>query len=86
MSSISDRRRWFEEIKSAVLSGNSSKAAEYLYYAYSEVFLSATSQYRLGTNPYGKEWDALIVLDSCRVDALQEVAPEYDFIDTVDSI
>lgn len=86
MSSVSDRRRWFEEIKSAVLSGNSSKAAEYLYYAYSEVFLSVTSQYRLGTNVYEREWDALIVLDSCRVDAMQEVAPEYDFIDTVDSI
>lgn len=27
-----------------------------------------------------KEWDVLIILDACRVDALEEIAPEYDFL------
>jgi len=29
---------------------------------------------------YDQEWDGLIVLDACRVDALRELAPEYEFI------
>ncbi|QLG51173.2 hypothetical protein [Natrinema halophilum] len=33
-----------------------------------------------GVNFYDREWDVLIILDTCRVDALQEVAPEYDFL------
>lgn len=35
-----------------------------------------------GVNVYDREWDALLVLDGCRVDALREVAPEYDVLDT----
>lgn len=35
-----------------------------------------------GINFYDREWDILIVLDTCRVDALQEIAPEYDFLPT----
>lgn len=29
-----------------------------------------------------KEWDVLIILDACRVDLLEEVAQDYDFIKT----
>jgi hypothetical protein len=40
-----------------------------------------------GVNFYDREWDVLIILDTCRVDALQEVASEYNFLPTtVDSI
>ncbi|MUV58300.1 hypothetical protein [Halogeometricum sp. CBA1124] len=35
---------------------------------------------RGGTNVYDDEWDLLLVLDACRVDALEAVAPEYDFV------
>lgn len=35
---------------------------------------------------YESEWDLLIILDACRADLLQEVAEEYDFIDSVDTI
>lgn len=34
-----------------------------------------------GTNVFDREWDALLVLDGCRVDAIQEVADEYEFLD-----
>lgn len=33
-----------------------------------------------GINFYDREWDVLVILDTCRVDALQEVSPEYDFL------
>lgn len=50
------------------------------------LFFSLTSRYPLGTNVFDREWDLLLVLDACRVDAMREVAPEYDFIDSVDSM
>ena len=31
-------------------------------------------------NIYEKNWDLLIILDACRVDTMQEVASEYDFL------
>lgn len=35
---------------------------------------------RFGPSPFDREWDLLVVLDTCRPDMLQEVAPEYDFL------
>lgn len=40
----------------------------------------------IGTNVFSRDWDVLILLDTCRVDALQEVAPEYDFLSDIGSI
>lgn len=40
---------------------------------------------RAGTNIYSEEWDALIILDACRADALREVADEYDFLTGIDT-
>lgn len=34
-----------------------------------------------GTNVFEREWDALLVLDGCRVDAMAEVAADYDFLE-----
>lgn len=45
-----------------------------------------TSRYPLGTNIFAEEWDLAVVLDACRVDFMQEVADEYDFITNVGSI
>lgn len=39
-----------------------------------------------GTNVYEREWDALIILDACRVDLMREVADEYSFVGEVDSM
>ena len=36
-----------------------------------------------GTNVFEAEWDLLILLDTCRIDALHEVADEYDFLTDV---
>jgi hypothetical protein len=40
----------------------------------------------IGTNVFDRDWDLLVILDTCRVDALREVADEYSFIKQVDSI
>jgi len=40
-----------------------------------------------GTPVYDKEWELLIILDACRVDALEAVASEYEFLpETVPSL
>ncbi|WP_247002212.1 hypothetical protein [Halosolutus gelatinilyticus] len=46
----------------------------------------ANTKRTIGTNVFSREWDLLIILDTCRVDALEAVAPEYDFIPDVGSI
>jgi len=33
-----------------------------------------------GTPVFDHDWDLLVVLDSCRADLMQRVAPEYDFL------
>jgi hypothetical protein len=51
-------------------------------------WMSLTLKFPLGKTVYDSDWDALIVLDACRYDALQEVAPEYGFLDSeqIDSV
>jgi len=44
------------------------------------------SRLPIGTNVYDRDWDALIILDGCRVDLAESVAEEYSFIDQVDSL
>lgn len=35
---------------------------------------------KFGPTPFEYDWDLLVVLDTCRADALQEVAHEYDWL------
>lgn len=82
-------RDWLSESLNTLRSGDRSlpaRAIRPLYYLYVAAFLSATQYVSYGTNIYDREWDALIVLDACRVDALREVGGEYDFITEVGSM
>lgn len=47
-------------------------------------FLAATKYLPSGTNIFEHEWDLLIILDACRVDALEAVADEYSFIENIE--
>jgi len=38
------------------------------------------------THIFEKDWDVLCILDACRLDLMQDVAPEYGFLGEVDSI
>ena len=51
-----------------------------VYYIFVAVFLTITRFLPYGTNIFKREWDLLIVLDACRVDAIEAVADEYDFL------
>jgi hypothetical protein len=50
------------------------------------IVLALNSIASYGTNVYEKDWDILIILDTCRVDALKSVKSEYKYINAVDSI
>ncbi len=56
------------------------------YYAYVGANLTLTSRRPVGTHPYERDWDALIILDACRVDALKELQDEFPFINYVESV
>jgi hypothetical protein len=52
---------------------------------YFPVSIYLNSKLHLGTNIFDIDWDCLIILDTCRPDALKIVANEYKFIDSVES-
>lgn len=57
------------------------------YTGYCEVGAAVSSRFPIGTNVYEWDWDVLILLDTCRVDALAEVSGEYDWLpDEIESI
>lgn len=57
-----------------------------VYAAYTLGASTVLSRHHFGTNVYDREWDLLIVLDACRVDTMEQVAAEYDFLGPVESI
>jgi hypothetical protein len=44
------------------------------------------SRFPFGENVFEHDWDVLILLDTCRIDALNDVAPEYEFLSDIDSV
>lgn len=48
--------------------------------------LGVSSRTSMGTNVFDEEWDLLVVLDTCRYDALAELESEFDFLDDIGSI
>lgn len=57
-----------------------------MQYATRRTGIQASSRGYLGTHVFTREWDVLILLDTCRVDALRAVADEYSFLDDDSSI
>lgn len=51
-----------------------------LEHAYRVPVVLLENRFSVGTNVFDEGWDLLIILDTCRVDALREVADEYDFL------
>jgi hypothetical protein len=79
-------RPWFEETREVYRENPKSGLLHGLYYTYVGLWLTLTSRWPVGTHVFERDWDALIVLDTCRVDALQAVADEYDFVGDVNAI
>jgi len=71
-----------EQVKKGV--HNPKRAISYfLKPAYRKGSVALTSRVHVGTHILERDWDLCIILDTCRVDALREVAEEYDFIEDV---
>lgn len=79
---------WVKEAKSDLESGRQLKYTilKSGLKAYNGISHTVTSRYPIGTNIFERDWDALLVLDACRVDAMREIADEYAFISSVDSL
>lgn len=77
---------WLRTLTDNPPEGYESGLKYFLGGAYNGLYFSLTSRYPLGTNVFERDWVLLVVLDACRVDALEAVAPEYDFLDEVDSM
>jgi len=81
MYTLSDYYKFSKDIyESRGFSGIYTDGKSYLYESLLRQFgtiMGNESEYVLD-----KEWDVLIILDACRVDLLEEVAEEYDFIET----
>lgn len=60
--------------------------AERGYPLYNGLSMTLSSRLQLGTNVFTKDWDVCVVLDTCRYDALQAVAPEFEFVEEVGSL
>jgi hypothetical protein len=60
--------------------------ARNIFKYYVGAWTTVTSRIPIGTNIYERDWDTLLILDTCRIDALRQVAPEYDFISGIESI
>lgn len=77
---------WLSESTQRVRRDGFRGVAESLYHVYVGSLLSVSTRVDIGTNVFEKDWDVLVVLDACRVDALRAVQDEYDFIDDVSSM
>lgn len=53
---------------------------------YIPVWNTITSRYPPGTNVFERDWDLLVILDACRVDALRSQSDSIPWIADVDSI
>lgn len=57
-----------------------------VYYLFVGLWLTLSTRLRIGTPAYERDWDLLVVLDTCRTDALAAVADEYDFLDDRETV
>ena len=77
---------WFSEMREHVQEHPKRALLYFVFTLYLTVWYAITSRWPFGQNVYEDDWDLLVILDACRVDTLREVADEYDFIETVDSV
>lgn len=77
---------WLEDMREEMERNTYAGLLLGVYYAYVGGWLTVSTRTRWETNVYERDWDVLLLLDTCRVDALEEVADEYDFLGDIDSV
>lgn len=81
-----DVKQWVDDLVRNTEEGWKYSVMNAIRGVHNGAYFTVTSRHPFGTNIFEREWDLLLVLDACRVDAMRQVAPEFDFIDDVDSI
>ncbi|WP_265108290.1 hypothetical protein [Halosolutus halophilus] len=77
---------WLSEMREHIRERPKRALLYVVFTLYLTIWYAVTSRWPFGKNVYRSDWDLLIILDACRVDALREVADEYDFIEEVNSV
>jgi len=76
-----DFSQWVAEFRENFNDSPKRAVMQAVWCSYLGLWFTLTSRFTFGQKIYERDWDALILLDACRSDALREVAPEYDFLD-----
>lgn len=76
-------KKWIKEHREQIPSDPVRGLMHATFTTYLGLWYTVTSRWAIGTHIYDEEWDLLIILDACRVDVLESVADEYDFIEPV---
>lgn len=75
--------RWVSRFKEEVAEDPKRGLLHAGYTSYLGFWYTLSSRYPIGRTVYEDDWDLLIVLDACRIDVLQEVRDEYDYLDEI---
>lgn len=79
-------REWLADTRAVMDEDLSEGLLLGVYYLYVGLWLTLSTRLRFATPVFEREWDLLIVLDTCRTDALAAVADEYDFLDDREAV
>lgn len=80
-------RQWLDEHREQFHDDGPKRCAMHgAYTTFLGLWYTLTSRRPIGRNVYERDWDLLIVLDACRVDVLEAVADDYDFIQDVERV
>ncbi|QLH76902.1 hypothetical protein HZS55_06125 [Halosimplex rubrum] len=72
---------WVSEFGENLKESPSIAMMQFLYCIYLGMWFTVTSRVEIGENIFDHDWDLLVILDACRVDALREVASEYEWLE-----
>jgi hypothetical protein len=75
-----DVRGWLSDTRDQMVEDTVGGLQLGAYYLFVGFWLTVSTRLQFGTQPYERDWDLLVVLDTCRTDALAAVADEYDFL------
>lgn len=78
-------REWILEHLKKILSDPVRGLMHAIFTIYLGFWYTLTSRWPIGTHAYEEEWNLFIILDGCRVDVLESISHEYDFIESVES-
>lgn len=72
---------WLSDTSNRVRNDGFDGMRESLYDLYVGGWRRADRFHSSGDHVFDREWDVLVLLDGCRVDVMDEVADEYEFLD-----